>query len=686
MGIKVVSVSAAHEELLAASIALGDRYTKTLGLMTPPAYTKMADDGGLLAAVEGDAVVGYALFGLPKRTPHVRLAHLCVAQEHRGKGIARLLVETIRAHHGQRFGIKAKCRRDYGLTGMWTKLGFIPRGEVKGRSKRGHVLDAWWLDFRHPSLFAEVDSDAQLTVAIDHGVFADLRGQAPSSEAAESQALEAGWMTDLVELVFTPQLFQDIRDVEDTAERGHQRAAAAGLRDINPDPETVALRSSQLLDAAVKAALDLPGQTELEQRLRYVAEAAAAGVHVLATHDPLLTRLADVAWNVSGVHIVAPADVALHVDELRQAQVYRPADLLGTEFRISEVAPGGEAELVAFFDQSSSDSGSDFASRLKGLEQDPLSWRRELIRDGDGHPVALYAWAVDGRALRISVLRTATHALEETLARQVLFTLKRAARSCGAHVVHITDPFTSTAARAAARDDGFLDHGAGQAALVVDVCGTAEAVTEAADAAARELGMKALALPAGLPAEVAGVVERSWWPAKVMDSELPSFIVPIEPVWSTELFNVPASLLPRRNELGISREHAYYRSPGHRGESVPARLLWYVSQGPSSQEGQMVIGCSRLEQVVVDTAEALFAQFEHLGVYGLGEIRRVANSASGTAMALRFSDTELFPKPVTYRRLLSLKEGLGLPLSVMSLTKIDNRLFEAVYQEGHRPT
>ncbi|MEV7186426.1 GNAT family N-acetyltransferase [Kitasatospora sp. NPDC093102] len=684
MGIKVVSVSPAQDELLAESIALGDRYTKTLGLMTPPAYSKMAEDGGLLAAIEDGVVVGYALFGLPKRTPHVRLAHLCVAQEHRSKGIARLLIETIRAHHGQRFGIKAKCRRDYGLTGMWTKLGFIPRGEVKGRSKQGHVLDGWWLDFRHPSLFAEVDSDAQLTVAIDHGVFAHLRGRKPSSEAAESQALEAGWMTDLVELVFTPYLYQDIRDIENEAERVHQRAAAAGLRELSPDPQTVALQSRQLLDAAAKAD---PGLTELEARLRYVAEAAASGVHVLATHDPSLTRLADVAWNAVGVRIVAPADVAMHVDELRQAQVYRPADLMGTEFRISEVAPRGEAELVAFFEQSSSDSGSDFANRLKSLERSPLSWRRELIRDGEGHPVALYAWAVDGRTLLVPVLRTATHPLEETLSRQVLFTLKQTARSYGAHVVHITDPFPSTAAHVAARDDGFLAHQDGLAALVVDVCGTAAVVTEAADTASRELGTTALALPTGLPAEVASVVERSWWPAKVMDSELPSFIVPINPVWSTELFNMPVSLLPRRNELGISREHAYYRASGHRGESVPARLLWYVSQDPSSQEGQMAIGCSRLEQVVVDTAEALFAQFEHLGVYGLEEIRKkVANSTSGTAMALRFSDTELFPNPVTYRRLKSLAKGLGLPLSVMSLTKIDNRLFEAAYQEGHRPT
>lgn len=47
-------------------------------------------------------------------------------------------------------------------------------------------------------------------------------------------------------------------------------------------------------------------------------------------------------------------------------------------------------------------------------------------------------------------------------------------------------------------------------------------------------------------------------------------------------------------------------------------------------------------------------------------------------MALRFSDTEIFPKPVTLRRLTSLAKELGLPLSLISLSKISNELFQAV--------
>ncbi|MER6572306.1 hypothetical protein ABT288_40585 [Streptomyces sp. NPDC001093] len=58
-------------------------------------------------------------------------------------------------------------------------------------------------------------------------------------------------------------------------------------------------------------------------------------------------------------------------------------------------------------------------------------------------------------------------------------------------------------------------------------------------------------------------------------------------------------------------------------------------------------------------------------------------------MALRFSDTEIFPKPVTLRRLTSLARERGLPWSpssLISLSKISEELFQAIYQEGHRTT
>ncbi|MGW7222239.1 GNAT family N-acetyltransferase [Streptomyces sp. NPDC054826] len=686
MAIRVLPVSAEQSELLDAVIALGNRYTKYLGLLTPPAYRKHAEDGGLLVAVDDEEVVGYALFGLPKRSLYVRLAHLCVAEEHQGKGVARELIDAIRARHAHRLGIRAKCRRDYGLSGMWTALGFVPKGESLGRGKDKETLDTWWLDLGHEDLFAEAQSDALLVVTVDHGVFAGLRGAGTERAVEESRALAAGWLADLIELAFTPQLLHDVRDVEEREARNHQRAGLAELRSLSPDSAAVAIRLEELAAAARKELPAVPLDDRQRARLRYVAETSCTGLQVLVTRDPALAALADIAWDVARVKVVSPAVVTLHVDELRQAQVYRPADLMGTAFSAEEIAPGGEGELVAFFDQAEGDRGTGFAERLKSLANDGVLWRRELLRDGEGHPVALYVWAMDGRTLNVAFLRTASHPLEETLARQLLFMLKRLGRERGAQAVRITDPFLSPTAMAAAGADGFTEDESGFTALLVDVCGPAEAVSEKAAEIAGRMRRSTPRLDDRVSPEIASVAERVWWPAKLIDTALPSFIAPIKPRWSTELFDVPAMLVPRDDVLGISREHVYYRSSGHRGESVPARILWYVSEGASGQQGKMVIGCSRLDEVVIDDPDTLFSQFEHLGVYGHAEVRAAAD-VSGKAMALRFSDTEIFPVQVTHARVIALAKGLGLRwVPPMQLSKISNALFQAMYEEGHRKT
>ncbi|MFF3689992.1 GNAT family N-acetyltransferase [Streptomyces sp. NPDC002187] len=682
MAVTVKQVGADETQLIDAIVALGDQNTKTLGLLTPPVYLQAAERRTLLAAFEDDELVGYALYALPKRKHHhVQLTHLCVNESHRKRGIARRLVEEITARHRDRFGIRAKCRRDYELSRMWSSLGFVPRGEAPGRGSKGMPLDGWWRDHEHPDLFDVADSGALLTVAMDHGVFAELRALAPTQGTNESQSIEAPWLADLIELTVTPHLFHEVNKIKEQRERQHQRSALQTFRHLRPSGEAVLRRMQELTEAT--QSWEVPARADEISLLQYVAEAACAGSNVLTTRAPVPTRLADLAWDIAKIRVLPPAVVAMHVEELRQAQQYRPADLMGTAFRTSTVTYGGEAELAAFFDQPDTDRGSAFADRLSSLASDQLECRRELVRDADGHPVALYAWAREGDVLVVPIFRTATHPLEETLARQLLFLLKGLCRDHGGRVLKITDKHVSPSAQAAAADDGFVQDNEGLVALVVDVCGAAETVRAHAAEAASLAGRDIPALGPGLPATVASSAEVAWWPAKITDALLPSFLVPIEPRWSSSLFNVPPTLLPRGDVLGMSREHVYYRSPGHRGERVPARLLWYMSEGVS---GQQAVGCSRLDEVVVDDADALFERFEHLGVYGRNEVRDVADKKTGLAMALRFSDTEIFPHRVSLRRMRQLSRSLDVPLPLISLSEISNELFRAVYQEGHSRT
>ncbi|WP_257002368.1 hypothetical protein [Streptomyces sp. WZ.A104] len=161
-----------------------------------------------------------------------------------------------------------------------------------------------------------------------------------------------------------------------------------------------------------------------------------------------------------------------------------------------------------------------------------------------------------------------------------------------------------------------------------------EAVSEKAAEIAGRMRRSTPRLDDRVSPGIASVAERVWWPAKLIDTALPSFIAPIKPRWSTELFDVPVMLVPRDDVLGISREHVYYRSSGHRGESVPARILWYVSEGNSGHQGKMVIGCSRLDEVLVDDPDTLFSRFERLDAC-VAAARHVAGVDSRAPRGLR---------------------------------------------------
>lgn len=89
LGIQIVRVQPKETHLVGEVVTLADQSRGTLGFMPQAAFQNAAFAGTLVAAIQEDRVVGYALYGLPRQI--VRLTHLCVADDARGQGVARLL-------------------------------------------------------------------------------------------------------------------------------------------------------------------------------------------------------------------------------------------------------------------------------------------------------------------------------------------------------------------------------------------------------------------------------------------------------------------------------------------------------------------------------------------------------------------------------------------------------------------
>jgi hypothetical protein len=158
--------------------------------------------------------------------------------------------------------------------------------------------------------------------------------------------------------------------------------------------------------------------------------------------------------------------------------------------------------------------------------------------------------------------------------------------------------------------------------------------------------------------------ERSHWPAKVPGTDLPTYMVSIEPSYAEGLFDAhlaATTLFRRESALGLSREQVFYRSPGSsRNLAGPARLLWYVKQKPPGHPVGHVRAVSHLTDVAIDRPRTLHSRFESLGVWSREEVERAARR-TGQAMALRFSDTELLAKPISLGALREVYASEGLP-------------------------
>lgn len=655
------------------AIELGDRSHATLGHLPFEAYDDAAARGCLLLAVDPDErVVGYALFGLGPRW--VRLTHLTVAPELRRRGVARSFVDWISTMHQHRPGILVWCRHDYGLAAMWSALGFTRGAEKRGRGRRPTTLVSWWRDHGQPKLFQPTAQEVAVRASMDFNVvrdLADLRRQ----DRTESLALFDDQFVDRLELLRTPMLDVEIDEVRDAQLRVECTDQASQLSPCRPDSTVADAVEIELLNAVGSTNAAFAASRQGQRDVRYVAEALAAGLNVFVSRDQELTDALRSAAAARGLLILRPAEVIVRLDELVRTEAYRPASVQATAFSRRLLRAGEEGELAGLVARHHGERESAFRRRTRELTA--TGFDRLAILSPEGQIVGGVLKRIDDQTLDVKVFRVAEGQFAATLVRQLLFALRTEAVASSARLIRVDDPHMPDAILAALADDGFVPSGDRYTAHVVDVIGTAGAVSDAATAAARAANLVAPPrLAPSLPALTAAYVERAWWPAKVTDSLLPNYIIPIRQEFSRELLGVPLGLFARPPELGLSLEQVYYRSPRGLKVSAPARLLWYMSgSGKRGVEAPAIVATSILEEVVVGEPSDLHERFQHLGVWTLEQVH--AASREGLAQLLRFSRTFQFVKPVAAG---DVRRHVGhLP---QGPTKITSKVYEHLYASG----
>ncbi len=657
-----------------AVIKLGDRFSDRLGQLPYAAFEDARDDQRILIATDlaAGSVVGYALYRLPRN--EVSLTHLCVAPDARGTGVARALVDAISEKHVQRLGIRAKCRDDYELADTWTGLGFTARAKAIGRGRDRAPMTVWWRDHGHPDLFTEYEVPVELRAAIDLNIALDLASSA--DRKMRSELLVADDLAGRLQLVVSSGMLAEIND-------GERSRRGPLLEAIEPYPTVHAVEAraqdlaNRILTEVQNTAPDYPANEQDRRDLLQVAHAAAAGVSVFLTWDQrLINRLGDVVEALTGTTLMKPSYVVLHLDELANADAFRLDSLAGSTFTHARAGTRLERELDAFIADSSGERRPQLHRHVHQLIRAGREPR--IVHDERDIAAALYCAYRNGERWEVPLLRVTQHPLADTLARHLLWNLRLQARDEGAGLIDICDPYLPRRLVQAASFESLTAAGTHWFAPVIDVCGESHEVAAAAARIHTAAGLPAPPLlRPGLSAHAAATLEHTWWPAKILDSQLPTFVIPIRANYAYELFGYPEGLSTRDTQLSLGREHVYYRSATNSKIIAPARVLW-LSTGAGTGSGH-IFAASTLDSRVVDSPEQLHETLSYYGTFDLAAVTAAARG-SDVAEALRLSDTELFRTPISRRRYRQLRENLGTgPKEFMGPQRIPAELFAAVY-------
>lgn len=598
------------------------------------------------------------------------IVHLCVAETHRGAGVAKALFAGVKAHAEERDlrGIGLHCRRDYPAYNMWPKLGFAPIGSKPGRGADGIELTFWWHDLHAEDLFtAFEDADDRLHVVMDCNIFRDLHDTSEERNE-EAKFLSADWLSGQIELCVVNELFIELDRIVLSHPREALRRDAGRYRSLEHDTTRAASIYEEL-----KQIFDHPSPSrKQESDMRHLAMGAAAEAEVFLTRDEeVISYAAEIAERY-GLQVMRPVELISRFNETEQAALYQPARFASTD--IQKVRPRPD-DLGALAEKlhapSQRETRAQFEAKLRAILCDVKNI--VIAAETEGTPLFLIAHRQTVTRCEILSLRCNRSALAATALRHAILQITTDSARLGGRPIVICDPLLSEEVQSILHELGFRIGIEGWERITLRFLGEKPALTQALKAIGQDTSDN-----------MSGTqLEAQYWPAKVLSAGVNTWAVAIQAGWATELFETTFAdehLFRPKRELILSRENVYYSAAIQSGmEGATGRLLWYVSKDRHQAGSQSIRACSRLLEVRRGPAKVLFNEFRRLGVFEWRNILELAGGDPTTEiLALRFADTELFEKSFPGDQ----AKALGIRNNFTSPIKVPETAFSEIYRHG----
>ena len=676
---------------LDAVIKLGTKNSKTLGFFPKKAFREAASKNNIIGAIENNELLGYLLFDISKKKSHIYIVHLCVEKSQRRRGIASKMFESLVNSTMKTYtyrGIRVHCRRDYEASKLWPKLNFVPMGEKPGRSKHGTLLNIWWYDFNLPDLFSEnCENNPKTLIIIDANIFIDLIGPA-QKQHKETKYLQSDWLTENIDFYLTKEIFNDIDRIKEDDVRTKTKQIACSFENIKYEVSKFHEYYKLLRPLFPR---DMSENDESD--LKHLSYSAASKTNIFLTFDRNLLKKADKIFDEVGLRVIRPSVLITDQHYLFREIDYHPKRLSGSSLKFNRINTSNISSLVNKFYLKKYEQKSAFDNLFHACLADPLKMETIQVTDVNNDFFALYCLnRSSSKFLEIPILRIKENNLSSTLSRHIVTNFINIAIRENIELVKITDKKLNVEIIEALQECGFFFDEYWiklNLAIITDFQKLFSDILPQKIAASDKISCTLInktILDNNVPTLLK--FEKSFFPLKITDLDIPSYIIPIWPFWAMNLFDRKMSeqdLFGGHSHLLLNIENVYYRSSKPKIVNSPARVLWYISShGKLFHNTQTFCACSYIDEVIIDKPKYLFTKFKGLGVYQWPDILKIAkNDVENDIMAFKFSGTELFRKPIPLNSLRSIwKTIYSKSFQVQTPLKISNDMFFYLYNQG----
>lgn len=661
-------------------VNLADCNKKTLGFLPASVIEERCRNGNTFVCIQCDRVVGYILFSHLKRTHIIRIHHFCVAKDQRRSGIATLLFNKFKEIVHNAFYIELSCRSDYGMDNFWNHLGFNIVQAREGRAVNElSVLHLFRCLLQKNLLDLLDDIDTRPRVLLDASIIFDFDFE--SREFTEKNSL-LKFAYDILFCV-APVIFEDMQRQQDDIVKLNSLEKVNKFKTLS-----IACENSAKLCAQLASEFPCVKTSDRNQLVCAIAN----NVKCFVTNDRQLLGLVQQFADDYGVMIYSPAEFYHNIDSILSREVLQTELLPSTHGKLANIRLDETALCSIFLNTAQGEKRHEFVGKLRKNIKN--SFLKSITISNDNYGILYYS--IEQGTLTVHLLRTSMRPSNFTRIATafILGELVQIASRNGVGIMYLNDVYAPAEVTSAGTQLGFFKN----KKLSLRYIGK---MRDYPSFVKNSLPHGMLPTVQDCLADVLRVddiddidtrvaVERNLFPAKFTDIDIPTYIVPIRPLWARDLITPQVigqhSLFASDTGNVLMHDLNVYYTRTKTRIATPGRILWYITENSNRDVyalwSKHIIAVSYLDEVYSGTKNEIFKKFWKIGVYRWADISSMPGEI---CTAMLFSRTEIFTNKIPYRDVADvIRRKMNKGFTSISATSVSKDVFFEIYEQGYK--